>query len=75
MYNTIMTIKKGTTVYPSVKGEYNFHYPQIEMPHILTLEIQVKKLHWAVREGKTPVEVVSPENYLPYKVLWVELPV
>ena len=32
-----MIVKKGTTVYPSVKGEYNFYYPQIEDPHILLI--------------------------------------
>ena len=70
-----MVIKKGTTVYPSKLGYRNFHYPQNEVPYVLTLNIEVKTLHWSVREGKTPVKVVSPEDYLPYKVLWIELPV
>ena len=70
-----MIVKKGTTVYPSKIGYHNFHYPETEVSYVLTLDIEVKRLHWSVREGKTPVKVVSPEDYLPYKVLWVELPV
>ena len=69
-----MIVKKGTTVYPSEIGQYNFHYPQDEDPYILTLDVEVTKLHWAKRNNKTPVKVRSPENYLPYSVLWVEVP-
>ena len=69
-----MIVRKGTTVYPSVKGEYNFHYPQIEDPHVLLMDIEVNRLHWAVRCDKIPVKVCSPENYLPYSVLWIEMP-
>ena len=69
-----MIVKKGTTVYPSEIGQYNFHYPQDKDPHILTLDVEVVKLHWAIRNNKTPVKVCSPENYLPYSVLWVEAP-
>ena len=70
-----MIIKKGTTVYPSEIGQYNFHYPQNEDPYILTLDVKVDKLPWASRNNKTPVKVCSPENYLPYSVLWLETPV
>ena len=70
----MITIKKGTLVYPSEIGQYNFYYPQIEKPHTLSMDIQVSKLHWAVRDNKTPVKVCSPENYIPYGVLWIEMP-
>ena len=70
----IITLRKGTVVYPSEIGEYNFHYPQTQDPYILTMDIQVSKLHWAVRDNKTPVKVCSPENYIPYSVLWLETP-
>ena len=70
-----MTIKKGTTVYPSEIGQYNFHYPLEEDPHILTLDIKVDRLPWASRNNKIAVKVCSPENYLPYSVLWLETPV
>ena len=70
-----MIIKKGTTVYPSEVGQYNFHYPLEEDPYILTLDVRVDKLHWASRNNKIAVKVCSPENYLPYSVLWLEMPV
>ena len=70
-----MIIKKGTTVYPSIKGEYNFHYPQIEDPYVLLMDIEVDRLHWAERDNKIPVKISSPEDYLPYSVLWLETPV
>lgn len=70
-----MTIKKGTTVYPSKIGHYNFHYPNTNDPFTLTMNIEVEKLSWKTSTRKTPVKISSPENYLQYKVLWIELPV
>jgi len=70
-----MIIKKGTTVYPSVIGQYNFHYPNTNDPFILTMNIEVEKLTWKSTSKKVPVTISSPENYLQYKVLWIELPV
>lgn len=70
-----MIIKKGTTVYPSVIGHYNFYYPNTNDPFILTMNIEVEKLPWKSTSKKVPVTISSPENYLQYKVLWIELPV
>ena len=70
-----MNIKKGTTVYPSKIGHYNFHYPNTNDPFTLTMNIEVEKLSWKTSTRKTPVKISSPENYLRYKVLWIELPV
>ena len=70
-----MIVKKGTTVYPSEVGQYNFHYPQNEEPYVLAIDIQVSELHWSKRNNKTAVKVCSPKNYLPYSVLWLETPV
>jgi hypothetical protein len=39
------------------------------------MDIQVSKLHWSKRNNKTPVKVCSPENYIPYSVLWLKMPV
>jgi hypothetical protein len=70
-----MIVRKGTTVYPSVIGQYNFHYPNTNDPFILTMNIEVEKLPWKSTSKKVPVTISSPENYLQYKVLWIELPV
>jgi len=70
-----MIIKKGSTVYPSERGHYNFHYPKIDEKYTLNMDIDVEVLHWRRPEGLIPVEVVSPKNYLPYTVLWTEKPV
>ena len=70
-----MIIRKGTTVYPSERGHYNFHYPQKDRPYELSLDIEVKDLHWVRHDSLIPVEVISPKNYLPYVVLWIEEPV
>jgi len=70
-----MIVKKGSTVYPSVIGQYNFHYPNTNDPFILTMNIEVEKLPWKSTSKKVPVTISSPENYLQYKVLWIELPV
>ena len=39
------------------------------------MNIEVEKLSWKTSTRKTPVKISSPENYLQYKVLWIELPV
>lgn len=70
-----MIIKKGTTVYPSEIGQYSFHYPQTEDPYVLLMDIEVSRLPWAPRDNKIPVKISSPEDYLPYSVLWLEMPV
>ena len=70
-----MKIRKGTTVYPSDVGQYNFHYPRKSEPYVLSMDIDVKVLHWVRYDKLVPVEVTSPKNYLPYVVLWIEEPV
>jgi len=70
-----MIIKKGTTVCPSKIGHNNFHYPDVSKEYVTSMDIEVSRLYWALRDDKTPVEVISPVDYLPYKVLWIELPV
>ena len=70
-----MIVRKGTTVYPSVIGHYNFYYPNINDPFILSMSIKVEKLTWKTTGKKIPVKISSPENYLQYKVLWIEQPV
>tara|TARA_R100001082_G_C4283748_1_gene125059 strand:- start:21 stop:245 length:225 start_codon:yes stop_codon:yes gene_type:complete len=47
-------LKKGTTVYPSVKGYYNFFYPNIETEIILKNDIEAKLLPFM--SGKEPVD-------------------
>jgi len=75
-YNVSMIIKKGTTVYPSKLGQYNFHYPQLESPLELTMDIEGRSLSWVSHSSELhPLEVVSPKGYLPYTVLWVRTPV
>ncbi len=69
-----MIVKKGTVVCPSEAGHYNFYYPQIDKEYILSMDIEVVRLNWSVRDGKIPVKVISPEDYLPYKVLWLDVP-
>lgn len=71
-----MILKKGTTVYPSKLGQYNFHYPEVENPLQLTLNVETKQLSW-VNHGSEflPLEVVSPQGYFPYTVLWIKRPV
>ena len=69
-----MKISKGTTVYPSDLGQYNFHYPKMDDPYTLSMDIDVKVLHWIRYDKLTPVEVISPKNYLPYAVLWIKEP-
>ena len=70
-----MILRKGTTVYPSARGHYNFYYPRKTSPYILSMDIEVKDLHWVRQGNMLPVEVVSPKDYLPYVVLWIEQPV
>ncbi len=71
-----MIVKKGTTVYPSVFGHYNFQYPDIENPYVLTVDITVSTLPWTTAStGKIPVSIISPENYVQHKVLWIDEPV
>ena len=70
-----MILRKGTTVYPSDVGHYNFYYPRKAAPYVLTMDIQVKDLHWVRHGNMLPVEVVGPKGYLPYVVLWIDQPV
>ena len=70
-----MRIRKGTTVYPSEHGHYNFQYPRTKDPYTLSMDIEVKDLHWVRHSDLIPVEVISPRDYLPYVVLWIEEPV
>ena len=71
-----MIIKKGTTVYPSTFGHYNFQYPDTVNPYVLTIDITASVLPWTrASTGKIPVRIISPENYGQHKVLWIDEPV
>ena len=71
-----MIIKKETTVYPSIFGHYNFQYPDTENPYVLTVDITVSILPWVrASTKKIPVRIISPENYVQHKVLWIDEPV
>jgi hypothetical protein len=68
-------LKQGTTVYPSKLGHYNFHYPDLDTKYELTIDITVKDLHWIGYDNFIATEVISPEKYLPYVVIWIKKPV
>tara|TARA_R110002110_G_scaffold24292_1_gene91219 strand:- start:754 stop:966 length:213 start_codon:yes stop_codon:yes gene_type:complete len=70
-----MLLKKGTVIYPSHIGYYNFHYPDLHKKYELTIDTTVKDLPWAEYDNFIATQVVSPKDYLPYAVLWVEKPV
>ena len=42
-----MLLKKGTVIYPSHIGYYNFHYPDIDKKFELMMDTTVKDLPWA----------------------------
>ena len=69
------TLKRGTIVYPSKLGYYNFHYPDLDNKYKLTMSIKVKDLHWVGYSEFIATEVIDPEGYLPYVVVWIKRPV
>jgi hypothetical protein len=70
-----MNLNKGTTVCPSQLGQYNFHYPSENNFYVLDINIEVEPLPWISISGFIAVKVVSPVDYLPYKILWTRPPV
>jgi len=67
-----MKINKGTVCYGSVAGEYNFYYPDLRNELILDLTIEAESMPWVKYQRYEAVRVTSPENFLPYKILWIK---
>jgi hypothetical protein len=67
-----MIINKGTKCHPSVIGHYNFFYPDFNKTYELSMSIEVKALTWKGFGDHRAYEIISPENYLPVKVLWIK---
>jgi hypothetical protein len=67
----VMILKKGTICYGSIKGHYDFFYPNLENKFELTMAIEVERLPWISYDDYKPMRVISPDNYLPVKVLWI----
>jgi hypothetical protein len=72
VYDRMMTIKKGTECHPSVRGHYNFFYPDFSKIYKLAMNVEVNALTWKGIDQYRAYEVISPENYLPVKVLWIK---
>ena len=68
-------LKQGTLVCPSKLGHYNFHYPDLDNALELARDITVKDLHWIGFDDFIATEVITPENYLPFVVIWIKKPV
>jgi len=68
-----MTITKGTKCRPSVRGHYNFYYPDTNQEYELSMSIEVNRLSWTGYDGYKAFEIMSPKDYLPMKVLWIKL--
>ncbi|HHZ95731.1 MAG TPA: hypothetical protein EYN67_09255 [Flavobacteriales bacterium] len=66
-----MIVSKGTKCHPSIKGYYNFFYPDFDKTYELTMSIEVKRLAWIGFGGHTAFEIISPQGHLPMKVLWI----
>ena len=66
-----MIISKGTVCYGSIAGMYNFYYPDLKNELILDMTIEVARMPWVKYDRFEAVRVVSPENFLPYKILWI----
>jgi len=67
-----MIISKGTVCYGSVAGAYNFYYPDLQNELVLDMTIEAESMPWVKYDSFRAVRVVSPENFLPYKILWIE---
>ena len=67
-----MMINKGTICHPSVRGHYNFFYPDFNKIYELSMKIEVRALTWKEFNNHRAYEIISPENYLPVKVLWIK---
>ena len=70
-----MIIRPGTTCYGSQKGHYNFYYPDFDEKYETRLTLEADQLPW-VKFGKyAAVQITTAENYLPLKIVWIEMPV
>ena len=69
-----MILKKGTIWYGSELGDYNMFYPAYDQKYELTMNVEVTKLAWIGYDGYKAVQVISPADYLPVKVLWIPEP-
>ncbi len=67
-----MKINKGTVCYGSVAGTYNFYYPDLQNELVLDMTIEAESMPWVKYDRFEAVRVTSPENFLPYKLLWVK---
>jgi len=67
-----MIISKGTTCYGSIAGEYNFYYPNLQNELVLEMTIEAENMPWLQYNNFRAVRVTSPENFLPYKILWIK---
>lgn len=67
----LLNVPEGTIIYPSITGEYNFHYPNLENPIVLTGELEVQPLHWKSQNNKSAFKVINSENSIPYVVIWM----
>ena len=68
---SLLNVPKGTTIYPSITGEYNFHYPNLDNPIVLTGELEVQLLHWKPQNNKNAFKVINSENPIQYVVIWM----
>ena len=67
-----MIISKGTVCYGSITGEYNFYYPNLQNELVLNMTIEAAAMPWLKYDRLKAVRVISPENFLPYKILWIK---
>ena len=67
-----MKINKGTVCYGSVAGTYNFYYPDLQNELVLDMTIEAERMPWVKYDRYEAVRVTSPENFLPYKILWIK---
>jgi len=67
-----MILSKGTICYGSIAGEYNFYYPNLQSELILDMTIEAENMPWLRYNCFKAVRVTSPENFLPYKILWIK---
>ncbi len=72
MSSTRYVLSAGTQCYGSSIGHYNFYYPDLKQEYELTLNLEVEDLPWISSPPQyKAVKIVSPQNYLPFTVLWI----
>tara|TARA_R100000963_G_C4640613_1_gene104264 strand:- start:1780 stop:2028 length:249 start_codon:yes stop_codon:yes gene_type:complete len=64
-------ILPGTKCCASERGHYNFYYPDTNREFELTMKLEVEKLTWVSFKDYEAYRVISPENYLPVNVIWI----